>query len=94
MDNKKIDMIENVVNCAVVRVEGRLYPGVVIQGDSLFSLYRSAEKLMQSVNAEDNRDYDTAEFLRDSLMEYLSVYERVLTKNGMELPYVNPKFPE
>jgi hypothetical protein len=89
MDTKKVDMIENVVNCPIVQVEGRSYPGVVIQGDSLFSLYRSAEKLLSSVNSDsDNYDYDAAEFLRDSLKEYVSAYEEALGKKGMELPYV------
>lgn len=92
MDTKKVDMIDNVVNCPVVQVEGRSYPGVVIQGDSLFSLYRAAEKLLSSINADgETYDYDAAEFLHDSLKEYLSVYEEVLGKKGMELPFVKPE---
>lgn len=92
MNDKKVKMIENFVNCPVVQVEGRSFPGVLIQGDSLFSLYTAAEKLLSLADTNGkNYDYDAAEFLRDSLKGYLSVYEEVLAKKGMALPYVKPK---
>jgi len=92
MNNKNVDMIENVVNCPVVQVEGRSYPGVVIQGDSLFSLYSAAEQLFRSCEVDNEKyDYNAAEFLRDSLKGYLLVYEETLGKKGMKLPYFKPE---
>lgn len=87
MTSRKVDLIVNAINCPVVQIEGRSYPGVVIQGDSLFSMYKQAEKLLSSVNTDDS-GYDAAEFLCDSLKGYLDAYEDALDKKSIELPYV------
>ncbi len=89
MKDGKLSLLGGGVNCPIVKVNGREYPGVILQGDTLFSLYRAAERVISSSKAGAAVfDYDSAEFLRDSLKEYLSVYEDVLLKNGIELPYV------
>lgn len=89
MKAQGIEIIDNLVNSPVVQLEGRCFPGVVIQGDSLFSLFNAAERLFESVSKIEGKiSVDDAEFIRDSLGEYLLAYESVLEKKGMELPYV------
>lgn len=86
MREKKVKMISNNTNSAIVQIEGRSYPGVVVQGDSLYSLYQSSHCLLASLSL-DSEKYDNAEFIRDSLKEYLSIYEKELAKQGINLPY-------
>lgn len=56
---------------------GRRFPGVLIQGDTLFSLYEDL--------AEEASDSYTLERVR----EWLGGYERALDELGLDLPYPN-----
>jgi|JI10StandDraft_1071094.scaffolds.fasta_scaffold601870_2 hypothetical protein len=91
---KGITVIENVVNCPVVQMSGRAFPGVVIQGDSLCSLYIKADKIFQNMLVDGATNLDDIEFIRDSLRSYLSIYESTLQDRGIDLPYIKPLIKE
>ena len=86
---KSVTLIENFVNAPIVQMSGRAFPGVVIQGDSLHSLYMRADKIFQNMN-NNIVDLDEMEFIRDSLKSYLTIYELTLQERGMDLPYTEP----
>jgi hypothetical protein len=84
-----VDVISNATNCPIVKLSDRQFPGVVLQGDTLHSLYRHACRVLESLDCVKNeRVYDDCEFLAESLKAILTVYEGVLTENGIALPYV------
>ncbi|MBS2012196.1 MAG: hypothetical protein JST00_04885 [Deltaproteobacteria bacterium] len=77
------------VNNAVIRLPGRAFPGVLVQGDTLASLLqiaRDAERLTPKDSAPDLVEAVTE--LRERLEATLLWYERALSSAGMPLPYV------
>ncbi|MCY1017442.1 DUF6959 family protein [Pyxidicoccus sp. MSG2] len=91
MERKEVEVFSTASNTAVVRVPGRRFPGVVIQGDSLKLLLddvRTARELAGA--AADSREglADVIAELEEKLAGYLSVYEETLRAHGLELPYI------
>lgn len=81
-------ILENVTNCPVVQLPNRQFPGVVLQGDTLYSFYRNAQRALQAIDADTNTDaHGACEFLVDSLAGILAVYEETLSRSDIELPY-------
>ena len=73
-------------NFAVVQLPHRRYPGVVFQGDSLASLCDLATAVAEAT-AETPASDDAAE-LRDELNDILRIYIEVLSRRGIELPFM------
>ena len=84
----QLEMWSGQVNSAVVRVPGRMFPGVVIQGDSLSILFDLAmyvtEHLPPSAHTELR---GAAEELAEKLFHHITNYESVLGARGVSLPY-------
>lgn len=82
------ELWSSTVNAAVVRVPGRRFPGVVVQGDSLSILADSArgivERLPTMVDEELREDVGE---LAAKLEAYVAAYEAVLGARGVALPY-------
>ncbi len=89
IQTKSIEVFSEASNRAVVRMPGRRFPGVVIQGDSL-SLLVSAARLVREGVPQGGALQETANELFDLLSGYLAHYESVLAENGIELPYSRP----
>lgn len=82
------ELFSEPVNNAVIRLPGRAFPGVLIQGDTLASLFqiaRDAERLTPKDSASDLADAVTE--LRERLEATLVWYEHALSNAGMQLPY-------
>ena len=91
MEEPTATILQEASNCPVVQMSNRKYPGVVIQGDTLFSFAELARRARTSL-ATDRLDEaaDLMEQLEDDLIDYLSFYESVLASQGIELPYFKP----
>ena len=75
-------------NSAVVRVPGRRFPGVVIQGDSLSILFDLAMYLAERLpEASDEELRGAADDLAEKLFAHVKNYETVLQARGLSLPY-------
>lgn len=72
-----VRVLDPTTNMPVVQVEGRRFPGVVIQGDRLASWTR----ILTSGRPSD------LELLRDELVQTLAHYEAVLNSHNHPLPY-------
>lgn len=82
------EVLDPTINCAIVKLSTRAFPGVLLQGDTLYSLYRGVQKTLAALNPDEQREaYDELESVVDSLKGYLDLYESVLTRNGYSLPY-------
>ncbi len=88
---KEIEVISDAGNTAVVRMPGRRFPGLVIQGDSLFNFYtelREVEAALTASNGEDSELAGLVCAIADSIHERLWWYEHDLNQAGYEeLPY-------
>ena len=87
IETKPIEVLSEASNLAVVRMPGRKFPGVVIQGDSLSILVSAAEIIRANAPAGDEVLREAAEELCRLLTGRLTHYEKVLRENGIELPY-------
>lgn len=88
MKRIQIEIVSEAVNCPVVQMPGRKYPGVVLQGDSLKILLDSAEEVQQLSGSVRNTDLSAAvASLREKLVGYIASYEEAMKEAGRELPY-------
>lgn len=89
MNEVKVQLLSDDVNSIVLTTPGRNFPGMVIQGDNLRSLYRLAERILAHVNAHqsDAELRDDADDLRERLRERIVAYESTLDRHGIALPY-------
>lgn len=88
MEQKTMKVFSETSNYGVVRMPGRSFPGVVVQGDSLAILCRLARSVKQRVAlAKDSELVDDASELIELLEDRLRHYEEVLAEHGIKLPY-------
>ena len=84
----EVEVLSEAANAAVVRMPGRRFPGVVVQGDSLRILHDlAADVVAQCQPTGDEELQGTAEEMLDLLRQYLLHYEETLRASGIELPY-------
>jgi hypothetical protein len=69
-----------------MRHPGRRFPGLLVQGEALHSLFRSADLVCKEIG-QDSPAFEEANDLRNTLQEYLSHYRGVLAKHEIELPF-------
>lgn len=81
-----VELLYEESNFAVVQLPGRAYPGVVIQGDSLYGLWALADEIINTVDPEEVKEL--ADELAGLLKNRLEKYQTVLKKDGIKLPYV------
>lgn len=90
-----MDVLSDASNLAVVRSPGRAFPGLVVQGDSLYNLTATAEAALRALEAgarDDAREHlgDVVEALRGRLEHY----KAVMRAHSLELPFFEPAHPE
>lgn len=84
----EVELLSDAVNAPVIKMPGRRYPGVLVQGDSLSILYDTVEEVEEafsSGNADELRGL-IAE-LKAALCGKMKVYENALAEEGVDLPY-------
>jgi hypothetical protein len=75
-------------NSGVIQMPGRKFPGIVIQGDSLFNLLEQVRYcLHQAKQHQDEEAYYEILMLAKMLQGQLLNYEMVLSRLGLEYPY-------
>lgn len=84
-----VDLLTEATNNAVVRLPNRKYPGVLIQGDSLYALFVELDDLAMAASSSgaDPALVENALAVRDNVGELLAWYEQALTLHGMSLPH-------
>jgi len=94
MSAAMVEVLDSTTNAAIVRMPGRSFPGVVIQGDSLKILVDLAGSIFAKA-AEGRCEglVEEAEELASSLERQLRHYEAVLRGHGLTLPYVTSTGP-
>src|SRR5262249_26163952 len=81
-----VDIFSDETNAAVMRHPDRHFPGLLIQGDSLYLLCRRADRLCQTIR-RGSPAFEGANKLWNILQQYLSHYKMVLGKHEIPLPF-------
>jgi hypothetical protein len=95
MKDEPIEVLDLQPNAAVVRCPGRRYPGIVVQGDTLHSLYLTAASLsarLRELGASPD-DVGDAREIAGRLEEFVLHYQDVLSGRGVDLPYLTAVSP-
>jgi hypothetical protein len=88
MTKAEVEVFSPLGNDVVIRMPGRKFPGVLVQGDSLSVLVRLATAAQQlSARLDDEELRDITVELSELLMNKLLWYEDALAKHGIRLPY-------
>jgi hypothetical protein len=88
MHVEQVEIYSDQTNAAVMRHPGRHFPGVLIQGDTLYTLCRGADVICAAAKTRLDPDaYGEANDLRNALWAFLSHYKVVLGEHGIPLPF-------
>jgi len=88
MEPKEIKIFSYLPNSAIVQLPERKFPGIILQGDSLSILFDQAKEIyLRAKQLPDEEIQYEALMMVEIIQEYLSHYEEVLNKHGLELPY-------
>jgi uncharacterized protein DUF6959 len=91
MTDQTVEILSDMVNMPVLRMPGRKFPGIVIQGDTLSSLFALSNMIRSRAEQGDDAEMiDLAEELKNELAHFLQQYEQVMKSHNMVLPYVSP----
>ncbi|MBL8827879.1 MAG: hypothetical protein JNM18_12960 [Planctomycetaceae bacterium] len=92
MDIEAIEVFAHDSNFAVMKPPGRHYPGCVIQGDSLATLCRMANRITEFARSTEIDDEDVLwdiQELNNALIGRLLHYQDVLRRHNIDFPHVN-----
>jgi hypothetical protein len=93
MHIEQVEIYSDQTNAAVMRHPGRRFPGVLIQGDTLYSLCYQADSICADAKAHlDHETFQELNRLRNALWELLSHYKVVLGEHGIPLPFSETSF--
>jgi hypothetical protein len=84
----EIESLSDATNAPVVRLPGRRFPGIVIQGDSLKAMFDCVQELIQVVRSGTQEQIEgTAIELLEKIGMYKDCYEQTMKKSNEPLPY-------
>ena len=85
---EKVKLLSEPTNYAVVHLPGRIYPGVVFQGDALLGIISELGRVKKSMDSNNlSEASDELFFLMEKFEEIMSYYVSVCKKNGISLPH-------
>jgi hypothetical protein len=88
MKRVEVELLTDGGNDAVVRMPGRRFPGVVVQGDSLSVLRGEVAEVVEACEGGDlDEARDSAGFLLANLDALLARYEAALGEHQIRRPY-------
>src|SRR5205823_6521629 len=89
------ELYEHVPNFAVLRLSTRRFPGVLVQGDSLRTLYGQAKAARLALDTGDlGQARGAVQDLAEDLEWRLRAYVDALDRAGIRLPFTRPVFQE
>lgn len=84
----EVEIFSDETNSAVMRHPGRRFPGVLVQGDTLYTWCRSLDVICASARGRvDDDAFVELNDLRNRLWSHLNHYKQVLGEHGMPLPF-------
>lgn len=92
MERVEVELFTDGGNDAVVRMPGRKFPGVVVQGDSFSTIRDRVAEIRDACRAEGATEaMEEAEFLLADLEEVLLRYTDALDRHDIRWPFSRPR---
>ena len=92
MREDKVEIFSDTTNAPIMRHPNRRFPGVLIQGDTLYSMCNRADFIAQEMG-RDSPGYKDLNDLRNHLWSLLTHYKSVLGEHGIDVPFSEqPRF--
>ena len=82
-----VEIYSDETNRAVMRHPYRKFPGVLIQGDTLYGMCQRADSAMDALDSN-SPAYEELNQLRNHLWDFLNHYKVVLGEHNHSLPFV------
>jgi len=86
MRTEPIEIYSDATNAAIMRHPRRKFPGMLIQGDSLFALSQMAATALAGAEPDSDHWHDLKE-LADDLQSRVDFYSQVMREHGLKLPF-------
>lgn len=86
MHVKPVEIYSDETNSAVMRHPDRAFPGLLVQGDTLYALCQLADAVCVGLTPADPA-YPAANKLRNALWSCLNHYKSVLDDHDIGLPF-------
>jgi hypothetical protein len=86
MRQETVDVLSDQTNAAVIRHPERRFPGVLVQGDTLFTLCQKADVACRDVG-RGSPGFEAVNEVRNSLWGFLNHYKVVLGDHDLSLPF-------
>lgn len=88
MHVEEVEIYSDASNAAIMRHPGRRFPGLLVQGDTLYTLFRQAEEVCAAASGKLTEDeYDELDQLRERLRTFVDHYKNVLHAHQIKLPF-------
>ena len=88
MEQKRIEVYSDASNAAIMRHPGRRFPGVLVQGDTLYVLCSEADEICTAaLKSGDAALFKQANDHRNKLRSLLGHYKVVLEEHKIPLPF-------
>lgn len=85
---ESVEIYSDATNAAVMRHPGRRFPGLLMQGDTLHALCKSADAMCRAMGRK-SAGFDEANEIRNRLWDLLNHYKATLDSHGLPLPFSN-----
>lgn len=83
---EQVEIFSDNVNSAVLRHPERRFPGILVQGDTLYGLCQRADVVCQKLSYN-SPGFDEMNNLRNALRGLLNHYKSVLGEHDLSLPF-------
>ena len=88
MKEETVEIYSDATNQAVMRHPGRNFPGVLFQGDTLYSICRDLDETCRQLkNGDTELAYEELNEIRNVMWQRLVHYKTVLQEHNIELPF-------
>ena len=88
MRKEEVEIYSDFPNAAVLRHPGRRFPGVLLQGDTLYTFCVELDAACTaSKGCIDDESYASLNDLRNRIWSLLSGYKQVLAEHDLPLPF-------
>ena len=91
MEHVDAELFTDGSNNAVVRLPGRRFPGVLVQGDTLAALRADLDEVKKGLTEGNITEAsESLALVLDDVDSWLERYIRALGEHGIPLPFVQP----
>ena len=92
MRSENVEILSDQINAAIMRHPDRAFPGVLVQGDSLYTLCYRADLACREVG-RGKPGFNELNDLRNALWSYLNHYKATLLEHDIALPFSEDQAP-